>query len=69
MFGNKTVDQRLGANSKKLFLLPKFAANFLLFLAFLQKKTLKMDNSTSVWGAQHPNAGRNIKQGEGGTDA
>ena len=32
--GNKTVDQRSGANLKKTCFLQKFAANFLLFTAF-----------------------------------
>ena len=40
-----------------------FAANILLFIFFnsLPLKTLKMKISTSVWGAQHPNAGQNIQ--------
>ena len=59
--GNKTVNQRFGANLKKRFFLQNFAANFLLF-SFLPLKTLKMTISTSIWGAQHPNAGRNIQQ-------
>ena len=37
-FGNKTVDQHLGANLKKTVFLQKFVANFSLFLAFLQQK-------------------------------
>ena len=32
------------------------------FFRFFAKKTLKMAISTSVWSAQHPNAGRNIQQ-------
>ena len=35
---DKTVDQHSGANFKKSVFLQKFAANFLLFLAFLQQK-------------------------------
>ena len=61
-FGNKTVSQLLGANSKKHVFLQKFAANFLLFLSFFAEKMLRMTISTSVWTAQHPNAGRNIQQ-------
>ena len=37
LFLNKTVDQRFGANLKKHVFFKKFAANFLLFLAFLHK--------------------------------
>ena len=36
-----------------------------LRIAYSNQKTAKkgkMDISTSVWGAQHPNAGRNIQQ-------
>ena len=43
---------------KKPCFLLKFSANFLLFC----RKTLKMTISTSIWGAQHPNAGRNLQQ-------
>ena len=53
-WGNKTVNQHSGANLKKHFFFQNFAANFLLFC----RKTLKMTISTSVWRAQHPNAGR-----------
>ena len=62
-FGSKTVDQHSGAIKKTRFLL-KFAANLLKFLAFFRffaAKTLKITISTSVWRAQHPNAGRNIQ--------
>ena len=64
-FGNKTLDQRFGANLKKKFFLLNFAANLLFFIMFFQllaQKMLKMTISTSVWGVQHPNAGRNIQQ-------
>ena len=37
-------------------------ATFLHFFSFLAQKMLKMTISTSVWGVQHPNAGRNIQQ-------
>ena len=43
----KTVDQSFGASLKK----PVFCRNL-----------LKMTILTSVWNAQHPNAGRNIQQ-------
>ena len=56
----KTVNQRFGANLKKR-LFENFAANYMFFLLF-STKTLKMTISTSVWSAQHPNAGRNIQQ-------
>ena len=36
-FGNKTVDQRFGANLKKR-VFAKICCKFLAFLAFLQKK-------------------------------
>ena len=42
-----------------------FCAKKLLFLrfpSFLAQKALKMTISTSISGAQHPNAGRNIQQ-------
>ena len=58
-FGSKTVDQRSGANAKK----PVFCWNLLqvsCFFRFFAQKTLKMTISTSVWRAQHLNAGRNI---------
>ena len=57
--GNKTLTQRFGANLKN----PFFAPNLLLlhFFGFLAQKMLKMNILTSVWGVQHPNAGRNIQ--------
>ena len=58
--GNKTVDQRSGANLKKHV----FCKNLLhisCFLGFFAAKMLKMTISTSVWSAQHPKAGRNIQ--------
>ena len=60
---NKTLDQRLGANSKKLFFAQFYSkfATFLLFFSFLAQKTMKITISTSVWGVQHPWAGRNIQ--------
>ena len=39
----------------------KFCCTFLAFVGFLAQKTLKMTKSTSIWSAQHPNAGRNIQ--------
>ena len=39
-FGNKTVDQRSGANSKKLFF-AQICCKFLAFLGFLQQKCWK----------------------------
>ena len=59
-FGNKTVDQRSGANLKK----PVFCKNLLqisCFFSFFAAKTLKMTISTSVWIAQHPSAGQNMQ--------
>ena len=35
---------------------------FAFFFSFLVQKTLKIKILTSVWSAQHPNAGRNIQQ-------
>ena len=40
----------------------KICCKFLAFFSFFAEKTLKMTISTSVWSAQHPNAGRNIQQ-------
>ena len=40
----------------------KFSCKFLAFFHFLPLKTLKMTMLTSVWSAQHPNAGQNIQQ-------
>ena len=36
---------------------------FFRFFAAFAAKTLKMTISTSIWSAQHPNAGQNIQQG------
>ena len=60
-FGNNTVNQRFGANLKKMCFLQKFSCKF-PFFSFLSLKTLKMTISTSIWSAQHPNAGWNIQQ-------
>ena len=62
LFGNKTFDERFGA--KKIRFLLSFTPKRLLFtfFSFLAQKTLKMKISTSMWGAQHPNAGQNIQQ-------
>ena len=57
-FGNKTVDQRSGANLKKRV----FCENLLQISYFFAEKMLKMTISTSVSGAQHPKAGQNIQQ-------
>ena len=59
-FGNKTVDQRSGANLKKRV----FCKNLLqisCFFSFFAEKMLKMNISTSVWCVQNPNAGQNIQ--------
>ena len=59
--GNQTLDQRPGANFQK----PVFAeicCKLLAFFSFFAVNTLKMTVKTSVWSAQHPNAGRNIQQ-------
>ena len=64
-WGNKTVDQSLGANLKNLFFFAKFYSKFatsLHFFSLLAQKMLKMAILTSVWGMQHPNAGQNIQQ-------
>ena len=58
-FGNKTVYQRSGANLKNVFF-AKICCQFLVFLAFCRKK-LKMIILTSIWSAQHPNAGPNLQ--------
>ena len=47
--GNKTVNQRFGANLQKRV----FAKICCKFLAFLQKKMLKMTISISVWGSKY----------------
>ena len=57
-FGSKTADQRFGEMQKKTV----FCCKILAFLRFFAAKTLKKTISTSVWSAQHPNAGRNIQQ-------
>ena len=59
-FGNKTVDQRFGANLKKCVFCKNLQQISCFFLAFLQKKRWKW-LSTSVWSAQYPNAGQNIQ--------
>ena len=62
----KLVNQQLGANSKSPFF-AKFYCKFatlLHFFSFIALRALKMTISTSVWGAQHPNSGRNIQQPE-----
>ena len=45
---------------KKLFF-AKICCKFLAFFRFFAAKTLKMVILTSVWSAQHPNAGRNMQ--------
>ena len=66
-FGNKTLNQRYGAMSKKLGFFAKFCSKFLTFLCFSSfsaQKMLKMTILTSVWRAQQPNlpnAGLNIQ--------
>ena len=60
-FGNKTVNQRFGANLKKCVICknlgPKSCCKFLAYFSFFAEKILKMTISTSVWSAQHRNAG------------
>ena len=56
----------MGANSKKSCFFAKICCKFLAFLIFFAEKMLKMTISTSIWGAQHPNSGRNIQQATGG---
>ena len=56
-FGSKTADQRFGEMQKK----PVFCCKIFAFLRFFAQKTLKMSILTSIWSAQHPNAGRNIQ--------
>ena len=61
---NKTLDQHFDANLKNPFF-AKFwikLVTFLKFFCFFAWKMQKMTISTSSWGAQHPNAGRNIQQ-------
>ena len=55
LFPEKTFDQGFVAN-----FLPNCAENVFLFCIF-STKTLEMHNPTSVWSAQHPNAGHNIQ--------
>ena len=57
--GNKTFDQRLGANWEKVFV--KFFNNFLAFYYFFAKN-VKNHFSTSILSAQHTNTGQNIQQ-------
>ena len=60
-WGNKTLNQRFGANFK----IPVFWRILLqisYLFCFLPLKTLKMTILTSVWHAQHPNTGWNIQQ-------
>ena len=54
--GNKTLDQRLGANSKKQFFAKFYSkfASFLCFFIFLAQKNAENDYLTSIRGAQHP---------------
>ena len=61
----KTFGQRFGANLIKRFL-AEFCikCQFFTFFSFLAQKILKITIMTSVWGAQHPNAGQNIQQSE-----
>ena len=60
-FSLKTsVDQRFGEMQKKLFF-AEFCCKILAFLRFFAAKMLKMTILTSVWHAQHPNAGQNIQ--------
>ena len=61
--GIKTLNQHFGANLKKKF--DKFCCKFVAFLHFFSFstwKTLEIKILTSVWNAQHPNAGRNTQQ-------
>ena len=46
---------------KKNLFFAQICCKFLAFLRFFAAKTLKMSISTSVWSAQHPNAGRSIQ--------
>ena len=58
------IGQTNGILSKKPFCFAKFYskfAAFLRFFSFLAQKMLKITITTSIWGAQHPNAVRNIQ--------
>ena len=58
--GNKTLNQYLGANSKKhIFcnILLQFSCFFFLFLAFQREKHILTRN----WSMQHPNTWQNMK--------
>ena len=57
--GNKTHYQHFCFFAK---ICTKFVT-FLRFFSFVAQKMLKIKILTSVWGAQHPNAGLNIQQG------
>ena len=59
-FGWISLDQPLGANSKKTFFC-SILLQICNFFSFYTQKMLKMTILTSVRGAQHPNAGRNIQ--------
>ena len=54
-----SVDQRSGANLKK-HVFCKMLLQISGFFSFSAQKTLKITILTSVWTAQHPNAGQNI---------
>ena len=59
----KKLDQRYGANQRKQFF-ANFCCKFLTFSPFLSdfcSKTMKKHTSTSIWSAQHPNAGQYIQ--------
>ena len=62
VFGNKTLDQHFGANFKKPVFWWILLQISCFYLAFCHSKMLKMTSWTSVWHAQHPNAGQNIQQ-------
>ena len=59
-FFGKKVDQRSGANIKKLFF-AKICYKFLAIFGFSAAKMQIMIILTSVWSAQDPNAGRNTQ--------
>ena len=59
-FGNKQSTSVMVQTKIKLFF-AEFCCKFLAFFRGFAAKTLKMAISTSVWSAQHPNAGQSIQ--------
>ena len=61
---NSGLNQVLYISTSFKIFVAEFCSKFVTFLLFLlfSTKTLKMTILTSIWGAQHPNPGRNKQQ-------